>query len=688
MDHSTAGEGPAILQLHKWGPSELPLNLSEYREAFISPTRELLLSLSYQCQALLLPLITGDSVDADVLESCYDEGPQNSDLLACRSNSKDDIPCTSGSAMDSDNGISLKRRFSRSNSYPFLCDVNSLAWGVFGDAYNQHRDGSFRELFVTGNQDKSSANGNRGVPDNISKKAGDDNLSGIATSKRWLRSFFTKAETVEYEGSIWTRFPEKSSFPCSAKVVSFGIFTELDTDVGADTSYKCTRVFSSNSHQLIGFFLTVMKPASANPRDESEKKTKNIILVARLNSWGIQWVSLVKLEESVNSCPLVEWKDFHFSDDLLICLNASGLVFFYDAVSGVYVAHLDILQTCGLNCLVNLPEPESSTLDDDMRSKSNYQHGNLFGSRTFRRLLVASYTSLVAVIDEYGVVSSKTNGIDSFCDNIGSNLLQKIHGWNLDGNGCLCDSVLNGFSTASKVMDEKVHDSQIHFHLMRKGCFYMVTDGGVSVVLPSVSLSSNFLPDETIGYQQPSISTGVGCQPKNTLGLEESKMFWSPWKVEILDRVLLYEGPEDADRLCLGNGWDLKFSRLRRLQVALDYLKFDEVKQSLEILVGVNLAEEGVLRLLFAVVYLMFRKKGSDNEVFAPSRLLKLLTWFATKMIREYGLLLHRRDALMLQDLDGPFVLALPPVLPDKTQNEMGNSTRLHEMAHFLGDYS
>ncbi|XWS41450.1 hypothetical protein CRYUN_Cryun17cG0082900 [Craigia yunnanensis] len=777
MDHSAGGEGPAILQLHKWGPSKLPLNLSEYREAFISPTRELLLLLSYQCQALLLPLITGYSVEADFLESCYDESPQNSDLLACRSNSKDDIPCTSGSAMDSDNGISLERRFSRSNSYPFLCDVNSLAWGVCGDTYNRHKDGLFRELlFVSGNQgvmvhafcqpdnssepgpmleapqdiiDKSSANGNKGVPDKISKKAGDDNLSGSATSKRWLRSFFTEVETVEYEGSIWTRFPEKSLFPCSAKVVSFGLFTgilpvlkffckknsssskescretignlengshenvELDTsDVSADTSYKCSKVFSSNSHQLIGFFLTLINPASANTSNEN------------------LWIKL----------------------------------------------------------FCKLPEPESSALDDDMQRKS---HGNLFGRRTFRRLLVASFTSFVAVIDEYGIVYVIYAG-DRLPDNyafekllphyqhlglgmlvgwdvggsdIGSNLLQKIHVWNHYGYGCLCDSVLNGFSAASKVMDEKVHNSQIQFHLLRKvflptdrysdddcicfsplgitrlikshnfkdprssqivhfdlhtdsvvhddrclnsgsekfslqgreeasigeavgctfqGCFYLVTDGGLSVVLPSVTVSSNFLPIETIGYPQPSISTGVGCQAKNTVGVEEPKMLWSPWKVEILDRVLLYEGPEEADRLCLENGWDLKFSRMRRLQVALDYLKFDEVKQSLEMLVGVNLAEEGVLRLLFAAVYLMLRKNGNDNEVSAASRLLKLATWFATKMIREYGLLQHKGDAFTLQYLDGPHVLALPPALPDKTQNEMGNSIRLREMAHFL----
>ncbi|KAK8673759.1 hypothetical protein V6N13_112074 [Hibiscus sabdariffa] len=916
MDHSSSGEGPAILQTHKWGNSELPLNLSEYREAFISPTRELLLLLSYQCQALLLPLTTGGSVDAGISESCHDESPQNLDLLASRSNLKDDIPCTSGSTTDSADGISLEPGFLRSNAYPFLCDVNSLAWGVCGDTYNQHKDGSFRELlFVSGNQgvmvhafsqpgkssvpgtmlegefrdgtwvewgpssssfqhikeekpidlsfevsqstiDKSISNGNLGVPDKISKKVEDDVLSGTGTLKRWLRSFFTKAETVEYEGGIWTRFPQKSSFPCSAKIVSFGIFTsnfpvlrflckknssssgencretirnlengscetvELDTsDVGSSTPYKCSRVFSSTSHQLIGFLLTQMNSASTNASDGNERKNKNIIVISRLDIRGIQWVSLVKLPQNENTCSLGDWKDFHFSDDFLICLSASGLVFFYDTLSGELVARLDILRSCELNCL---RESERSALDDDMQSKSDHQHGDLLGRRTFKRLLVASYTSLLAVVDEFDIVyviyagdclpdqyyafekllphyqhlglgmlvgwdvgssdvsyqrlyigspnscnlnsSSKMNEIVSFCDNTGNNILQKIHGWKRYGNGCLSDSVLNGFSAASKVVNEKFHDSQMHFPLMRKfflptdryndddciffspfgitrlirrhnikdrkssqivhfdlhtdsvvhddrflnsgsknfslqgrevsigeavgctfqGCFYLVTDGGLSVVLPSVSVSSNLLPIETIGYQESRIGTGIGCHAKNILGLEEPKMLWSPWKVEILDRVLLYEGPEEADRLCLENGWNLTFSRMRRLQVALDYLKFDEVEQSLEMLVGVNLAEEGVLRLLFAAVYLMFGKNSNDNEISAASRLLKLATWFATKMIREYGLLQLKRDALTFQGFNRPRVLALPSVVPDKTQNEVRTSARLREMAQFL----
>lgn len=60
MELPLGKEDPAILQLHKWGPTEAQVNLSEFREAFISPTRQILLLFSYQREALLLPLVIGD----------------------------------------------------------------------------------------------------------------------------------------------------------------------------------------------------------------------------------------------------------------------------------------------------------------------------------------------------------------------------------------------------------------------------------------------------------------------------------------------------------------------------------------------------------------------------------------------------------------------------------------------------
>lgn len=62
MDLPLGSEDPAILKLHNWDPSEVQIELSDFREAFISPTREVLLLHSYQSEALLLPLVKGDCV--------------------------------------------------------------------------------------------------------------------------------------------------------------------------------------------------------------------------------------------------------------------------------------------------------------------------------------------------------------------------------------------------------------------------------------------------------------------------------------------------------------------------------------------------------------------------------------------------------------------------------------------------
>lgn len=44
------------------------------------------------------------------------------------------------------------------------------------------------------------------------------------------------------------------------------------------------------------------------------------------------------------------------------------------------------------------------------------------------------------------------------------------------------------------------------------------------------------------------------------------------------------------------------------------------MNRSLEMLVDVDLEEEGILRLLFAAVHLMFQKAGNDNDISAASR--------------------------------------------------------------------
>lgn len=78
-----------------------------------------------------------------------------------------------------------------------------------------------------------------------------------------------------------------------------------------------------------------------------------------------------------------------------------------------------------------------------------------------------------------------------------------------------------------------------------------MTNDGLSVVLPSVTVSSNSLPYESVARLQPGSLLGTVNQD---LELKESKCPWSPWQVEVLDRVLLYESIDEADRLCSENG--------------------------------------------------------------------------------------------------------------------------------------
>ncbi|KAJ4966442.1 hypothetical protein NE237_018291 [Protea cynaroides] len=948
-----AGDGLAVLQLQNW-PSEIQLNPSEYREAFISPTRELLLLLSYQCEALILPLIAGNCLKRNDQCRYHLEGHQSSSSAACeRSGSVDNIPCTSGSAEAvTDGAYSLESNAARSKQYPVICDVKSLSWGHCGDAYNQHKDAAFRELlFVSGNHgitvhafchsqkttevtsplpegevgqgrwvewgpsvallphvksgehssscsggpanslEEGRTNWTEGSSHDVRTEAKNDKIySKGFTSKKWLRTFFTKVETTESEGNFCTRFPTKGSFPCSAEIISFNIFdsssifldflsranpvstemenmsdaTALDPEAdravhsdsssvnlteksddlaqtvsqGSCGSYKCSRVFSSSSHRLIGLALALADPVLNKTLERNAKSwSKTVVVVGMIFQWGIQWVCSVKLPDTYLNLDLeVDWTDFQFSDNLLVCLNDCGLIFIYDATTGEFVTCLDVLRTCGLNSRPDLkqellsPAVEmapggvsvKSGQDGKIQNKMNLQiEGYLCHKRKFQRLMVASNSSLLAAVDECGViylicaadyVSSKyysfkelvprfqhfgfevlvgwgvggsqigcqrmlsklspRHGLNSwftlnetsFTEDNGNMKFLKKKKWHFEGDGEEFNSFLSGFSGASQITDPEItgydsllsplqriflpihgfnKDDSICFspfgftHLIKnfskedekafklfhtnlhvatavqderdlnshcrssnvlgieevfageavgcsfQGCFYLVTRDGLSVVLPSISVSSTVLPVQYALYWRPNVSSGSGYQTECFLPGNECKDQWPPWRVEILDRVLLYEGPEEADHICVENGWDLRIARLRRLQLALDFLKLDEIEQSLEMLVDLNLAEEGVLRLVFTAVY-QICKVGSDSEVAFASRLLALATSFATKMLRKYGLAPSKKKALIFQDIKDPSIGTFKSLLPHKEITEMGNSRRLHEMAHLL----
>ena len=112
---------------------------------------------------------------------------------------------------------------------------------------------------------------------------------------------------------------------------------------------------------------------------------------------------------------------------------------------------------------------------------------------------------------------------------------------------------MNDLSTNSKGLDISIGEA---VGCTYKGGCYLVTEDGLSVVLPSMSVSSNFFPVEAIGHRQKTVSTAATASQAGILfeTKEIKKQSFLPWKIELLDRLLLYEDSEEADRLCLENG--------------------------------------------------------------------------------------------------------------------------------------
>lgn len=552
---------------------------------------------------------------------------------------------------------------------------------------------------------------------------------GNNAPKRYLQSFLAKVKTIEYEDDIWTMYPEKTSVPCFTEVVSFNIFnynllppnsvddssvneqswheiilgtpsnispTSSDTQflsdilsnvfsIGMNKSYKCSRILCSNSHFLIGFVLKILDSVSADEGAETDSRNDTLILVARVGNLGIKWVSSVKFEKRLYISPMMEWADFCFSNDFIICLSDSGFIFVHSALSGKHVTCIDVLQACGLNPKYLQDKQDLQMKQVDQAQDDESSRCSFYDRRKFRRLLSDSHSSNFAVIDALGVmyvvsavehmlehchgpenllphshnfergrapVSWEVGGFDIGCPrnyleslgshscrviskknewgNTKSNVLQNIRdskvyrgrrykcscltasasllldqksqGGELQSctmrkiflstlknneDDCFCFSPMGltqyikrcnvsgqNFSQVihfdlhlkSEVHDDSCLKSQMIFVDGRKkdlvgeavgctsqGSLYLVTNNGLSVVLPSVTVSSTSLPSESVARLQPGILLGTANQVKD-LELKEYKCPWSPWQVEVLDRVLLYESIEEADRLCSENG--------------------------------------------------------------------------------------------------------------------------------------
>ncbi|OIT05985.1 hypothetical protein A4A49_31582 [Nicotiana attenuata] len=916
MDFAYGGEDPAILQLQKWGSSQVQVNLSDFCEGFISPRRELLALLSYHCEALLLPLDKGKSINdpqisksfqnADTLSSCSVEC-----MVLGKTELGNDCESTSQSIETKLCNINTTTvDFERSNSFPSISDVNTVAWGICEDLCSQHDSVPFKELlFVLGHEgvtvhafcqsymmsesiipmeqddvgqglwvewgpSTSSAQPAGALYDptvqsneslEVSEMSGSSPTGERANScsmegkkevssesagvKRWLRTFLTEVKTMNSDGKVYTKFPDKSSVPSSASVVSFSNFlscpqlleflfdgcpishdkqngnisaedptesictdsTQMSPDALVDQmsiSYKCFSVFSNDAQCLIGFALNTNKDVQTNTTNiDDGTGCKVLVAVARLIDWGMQWVCSVTVGKCPEGRSAIEWPEFRFSHAFLICLNVTGLVSFYVALTGEHIACIDLLNVCGVSTSLVSQEQKNSSLkiresriEEKKCGQFINQEGDYVGRRRFKRLFVCSHSLTFCVIDEYGltyVLNVDDHIPKRYCSleklqpqyqQLGNEMLaawevgsaeigyQRVFSDFFGGKEQINSSIIressftanthgerkyyscgSSLSDATDVNKNRIFGSRSHsFHsrkvfigidgskedavvcfspfgltrLVKKkysegnvkcqlfhsslhvnltvnddscyniqgwdtivdeaigcsfhGSLYLVTKDGIAVVLPRLSFPSNFYPVEAIGYQQSCYSAGSKYGVHKVHEFERTKRPFSPWKVEVLDKALLYDGPEVADQLCFENGWDLSVTRIRHLQLALEYLKFEEIEKSLERLTHVNLAEEGILRMLLAVVYLMSCKVCNDNEVAAASRLLALGTGFATKMIREYGLLQHKKDGMESWKVGGVQNSFFSSELIDSRPDETGDLERLQKMAHFL----
>ncbi|CAD5188311.1 unnamed protein product [Musa acuminata subsp. malaccensis] len=220
------------------------------------------------------------------------------------------------------------------------------------------------------------------------------------------------------------------------------------------------------------------------------------------------------------------------------------------------------------------------------------------------------------------------------------------------------------------------------------GCFfqgflYLITQHGLSVVLPSISISSAVFPVKSIRYWNPDAVVSSDFDIENMLTIHKPDEQWRPWQMEVVDRILIFEGSKEAEHVCLENGWDLGIVRLRQMQLALQYFRSDVIEQSLDMLMDVNLAEEGILQLLFVSVHQICSSVGRDTDLALVSRLLALAARFAIKVIQRYGLLTQKKD-FMLDLGKESGISQLQTKLKMQKIDDVGNLTRLYEMAFYL----
>ncbi|XP_057541426.1 uncharacterized protein LOC130820175 isoform X2 [Amaranthus tricolor] len=103
---------------------------------------------------------------------------------------------------------------------------------------------------------------------------------------------------------------------------------------------------------------------------------------------------------------------------------------------------------------------------------------------------------------------------------------------------------------------------------------------------------------------------------------------------------------------------------------------------ALGMLAEVKIADEGILLMIYAAMYLMVQRHGNDTDISAALRILALGSCFAIKMLREYAILEQKNEYALQRTRERDD--SAPLLLSNKEYSEFKDSRRLHEMAYYL----
>lgn len=430
-------------------------------------------------------------------------------------------------------------------------------------------------------------------------------------SKNWFKTYFSEVESgVVENGKYITKFPLEIAVPNSAMAVSFDLYGTIleylsSQGLSCGSSYGCSRVFSSPSNQLIGLILDLEQNGVVDSEVICDS-CKFLVVVARVHRWGLEWVFCGELNKSFTDEPgtTTEWVDFQLSEDFLFCLNRSGLIGLWGLNTGNLLVQSDILiseilakksfkrflrasNSALLGVIDELGVIYLASIDEIISDKALIASSSdpyldpliawRVAGHEIGSLALGSIRSKDQVMCHLEAIRPRKrrkqnhrggemypSGFDTW-SNLGSksgkgfNLLRKVvlppYQARDEIFACLSPFgimrlVINQEFTkgrGAKIIHTQLHvgpsqSKETYFDMHSigcffKGCLYLITKDGVSVVLPSVSVPNQF--ENSVKLE--GIASG-------------SRGNWRPWQIEVLDRVLLYEGPVEADRLCLENG--------------------------------------------------------------------------------------------------------------------------------------